>query len=193
MSLKLAFEKLGFGPCHHAHELFTRPHLLPLWEQAFEGAADWPAIFGQYRSTTDAPSCHFVRELIDFYPDAKVVLTLLDPEDWYRSMMATLLTGERRTRIERSPFGPFARKLDLLAPQMASGNKEEMIGFFRDHIERVKAIVPAERLLVYRTGEGWNRLCAFLDVPVPAADYPYVNAAARLGRPLTNFPARNQT
>ncbi|CCW63098.1 unnamed protein product [Phytomonas sp. EM1] len=32
---------------------------------------------------------------------------------------------------------------------------------------RVKDVVPRDRLLIYREGEGWGPLCAFLRVPVP--------------------------
>lgn len=34
---------------------------------------------------------------------------------------------------------------------------------------RVKEVVPKDRLLVYRLGEGWGPLCQFLGVPVPTA------------------------
>ena len=46
MSLKLALEQLGFGPCHHMVEVFMHPESMPLWVAAGAGKADWPAIFG---------------------------------------------------------------------------------------------------------------------------------------------------
>ena len=39
----------------------------------------------------------------------------------------------------------------------------------------MKATIPPERLLVYEPGEGWERLCAFLSVPVPDTPFPREN------------------
>ena len=36
-----------------------------------------------------------------------------------------------------------------------------------DHNERIKKLIPAEQLLVYEVGEGWQRLVNFLGVYVP--------------------------
>ena len=37
-------------------------------------------------AVADSPPCDFVEESIGLYPDAKVVATVRDPEDWWRSM-----------------------------------------------------------------------------------------------------------
>ena len=42
----------------------------------------------------------------------------------------------------------------------------------------VRASVPADRLLVYEMGSGWDPLCAFLGVPVPDEPYPSENSRA---------------
>ena len=47
---------------------------------------------------------------------------------------------------------------------------------FIDHIEEVKRTVPPERLLVMELGEGWERLCKFLDKKVPDQPYPKANS-----------------
>ena len=39
----------------------------------------------------------------------------------------------------------------------------------------VTAACPADRLLVYEVSDGWDPLCEFLGVPVPAAAFPYTN------------------
>ena len=41
--------------------------------------------------------------------------------------------------------------------------------------EEVKQTVPADRLLVWSAPEGWEPLCAFLDVPVPDTPFPHLN------------------
>src|ERR1039458_4992469 len=73
MSLKLALEQLGLGPCHHMKEVLDHPESVPLWIDAFEGRPDWDAIFENYNSAIDAPGCRFWRELSEHYPEAKVL------------------------------------------------------------------------------------------------------------------------
>jgi len=51
-----------------------------------------------------------------------------------------------------------------------------MTDFFRRHTEAVVAGVPKDRLLVFNVAEGWDPLCAFLGVPVPATSYPRENS-----------------
>lgn len=47
-------------------------------------------------------------------------------------------------------------------------NKAHAIAVFNNHIEQVKQTVPPDRLLAFDARQGWEPLCAFLDVPVPA-------------------------
>jgi hypothetical protein len=39
----------------------------------------------------------------------------------------------------------------------------------------VKATVPGDRLLVWSASEGWEPLCEFLELPVPAIPFPHLN------------------
>ena len=41
--------------------------------------------------------------------------------------------------------------------------------------EEVKQTVPADRLLVWYVSDGWEPLCDFLNVPVPAMPFPHLN------------------
>jgi hypothetical protein len=57
----------------------------------------------------------------------------------------------------------------------ALDSREEMIAAFERHNAAVRAEVPADRLLVWEVSDGWEPLCAFLDVPVPNEPFPKVN------------------
>jgi hypothetical protein len=57
-------------------------------------------------------------------------------------------------------------------------DRAKAIAFYEQHAERVKAGVPADRLLVFSADQGWEPLCRFLGVPVPAAAYPEANDRA---------------
>ena len=90
LSQKVALEMLGFGPCYHMVNVLTDLPLAGHWEQAMDTEADWDEIFGEHESTVDWPGSFFYRELADAYPDAKVVLSVRDPEAWERSMHDTI-------------------------------------------------------------------------------------------------------
>lgn len=49
----------------------------------------------------------------------------------------------------------------------ATPSAERLAGSLELFEEHVKTVVPAERLLVYRVGDGWEPLCSFLGVEVP--------------------------
>jgi hypothetical protein len=54
-------------------------------------------------------------------------------------------------------------------------DKEFAEKIWYEHIEEVKANVPADRLLVYDVREGWEPLCKFLGKPIPSEPVPHLN------------------
>jgi hypothetical protein len=182
-SFQVAMEMLGLGPCHHMNVLMREPGSIDAWRRASEGSlTDWDEIYGAYTSTCDFPHCVFYAELAAFYPDAKVVLTVRDPDEWYTSAMNTIFSPENRARNRGTdaPLNPemmgyvfkcVSRALDI----SNLDDKEASIAAFERHNEHVKATVPAGRLLVYEVSDGWEPLCDFLDLPVPEAAFPYTN------------------
>ena len=58
---------------------------------------------------------------------------------------------------------------------------------YRRHNAAVKALVPASNLLVYRVGEGWDRLCQFLQVEVPDSAFPHENKAGQAGNIVEKY------
>lgn len=80
-SLKTALEELGFGKCYHMVEVIKHPRHLKFWVEIMNGGEmDWENLFRGYRSSTDWPVAAYYRELMDFYPDAKIILTVREPE-----------------------------------------------------------------------------------------------------------------
>lgn len=90
-SLRLALERLGFGPCHHMFEVRDNPEQLPAWEAVVRGETpDWDSMFKGYRSQVDWPGAAYWRQLADHYPKAKVILSVRDPGSWFDSVQATI-------------------------------------------------------------------------------------------------------
>ena len=56
------------------------------------------------------------------------------------------------------------------------GDRAKMVEYFNAWNHSVIDEVPPDKLLVYAAADGWEPLCAFLGVPVPAAPYPRVNS-----------------
>jgi hypothetical protein len=110
LSLKLALERLGFGPCYHMTEVLMDPSRGDSWVRAANGKPDWTAIFDGYLATVDYPGCTFWRELIEFYPSAKVLLTVRDPEEWFDSTQQTIFSDEHNKPFTPSSLREFFEK-----------------------------------------------------------------------------------
>lgn len=193
LSVKAALEELGFGPCYHMTDLYSRPRDGRLWERALRGErVDWEEVFGDYRATVDWPGCAFYGELMEAYPHARVLLPVRDPEEWYESARSTI-HAVRRSAYSSAVAAlawklyPAFRVTDKAIWEGTFGgrfeDREHAISVFERHNEEVKRSVPPERLLVYRVEEGWEPLCDFLGVEVPEGKpFPRLNDAGSFKR-----------
>jgi hypothetical protein len=187
LSLKAALEDLGFAKCYHPLAVFASLDRARTWDAAARGEpVDWDRIFAGYRATVDMPGCMFYRELAEKYPEAKVILTVRDPERWYDSVRQTIhLLGDTfpKWTVLLLLFIPgqrvFQWMLDRLWDRLFRGRSEDRafaIDVFNQHNEQVRRDVPADRLLVYEVSQGWGPLCKFLAVPVPERKpFPHLN------------------
>jgi hypothetical protein len=179
-SMKNALEELGLRPCYHMTELFQKLGASEQWEAIVAGApADWNKVFVDYQATVDWPACAYYKELMQMYPEAKVLLTVRDPEQWYESVCSTIYIVSR----EHLSDSPHAQMLNTLVWEGTFDgkfeDKEYAIAVFLRHIEEVKQYVSPEKLLVYDVKEGWEPLCAFLGVEVPTGiPFPRLNDRA---------------
>lgn len=194
MSVKAALERLGFGPCYHGMEALRRNRDGDRWLAALEadGNVDWPDIFDGYRAAVDWPTTYFWRQLTTAYPDAKVLLTVRDLEDWWLSHVRMFQAGgevvgeftdEQRQWAEDSGFARMRAALDTIVPAMFDGRlfeKEHCQRVFAEHVAQVRETLPEDRLLVFDVQEGWEPLCRFLGVDIPDESFPRVNVGENL-------------
>jgi hypothetical protein len=186
-SLKLALERLGFGPCHHMSEVLPSPDRVALWTRIGEGAArEDPSLldtaFDGYESTVDWPSCTHWRELMNHYPDAKVILSRRDAGKWFESVNATILKPEVNAMMALSPMGPMLNANIWRLFDGRLDDRQHMMACFEKHCAEVIDGVPPDRLLVFEASQGWEPLCEFLGVPVPEVPYPHVNSKEETAR-----------
>jgi hypothetical protein len=190
LSQKVALEMLGFGPCYHMVNVLTDLPLADQWSQAMDTEADWDEIFGEHESTVDWPGSFFYRQLADAYPEAKVVLSVRDPEGWEKSMLDTIWDLWHGS----SPMAHISKAREIVDPdwrfyaqlmqrmwaaqgvfsggELRPGQLAEAIARYHDQVQRN---IPEERLLVWSVTEGWEPLCRFLEVDVPDAQFPRLN------------------
>jgi hypothetical protein len=176
-SLKSALEQLGIGRCYHMQEVFPDPEAPARWVRAAEGNVDWEDVFRGYTATVDWPGCTFWRELCDLYPDAKVLLSVRDPNKWFDSTQATIFANETDERLSNQN-ADFDLMFDKVVRSMFDGklhDRAHCISVFERHNAEVIKTIPKDRLLVYEASQGWAPLCRFLGVPVPAAPFPKSN------------------
>lgn len=189
-SLKAALDQLGVGPCFHMSEVFEHPERVAMFHAATRGeTVDWDRVFEGYRSTVDWPGATFWRELIARYPDAKVLLSERDPDRWYESVTNTIWRNRAGAEDQDPQMAELLRQMPNIAETRALvqeqiwegtfggrfADKEHALRVFREHNAAVRREVPAEKLLVWRAGDGWEPLCEFLGVDVPAEPFPHLN------------------
>ena len=192
MSLKLALEKLGLGPCFHMAELFADPSRVPMWLAAADGHPDWEAVFNGFPATTDYPACSFWRELAAACPQAKVILTVRDADKWFESTQETIFSERMSERIGNSPLRPFFEKTIWKAFGDKIHDRAFMTAEFKRHNAEVQNALPKQRVLVYEVKQGWEPLCKFLGVPVPSTPFPHVNSREEMKQMMAATQARGE-
>ncbi|QIX01340.1 hypothetical protein AMS68_006857 [Peltaster fructicola] len=200
-SMKEALHILGHQRVHHAYELYTHPEQCVKWLAAWDAKAKcdktalqrhtWDELLEGYTAVTDMPAVCFAQELIEAYPQAKVILVERDEQAWYQSFD----TGVIQTYFDNAPVTGIISMLDhkLMRPihelwtrlfahsdgYFHSTTKSEMqknaLQVYRDHNALVRLVTPPERLLCFKLKDGWQPLCEFLQVDKPEVPFPSVN------------------
>ena len=192
MSMQAALETLGYH-CYHMKEVPKERGHLDMWHDFVTDQApmDWQTLFRNFEATVDAPACFYYKELMQEFPEAKVVLTLREPDRWYASFVTL-----NNTMNSFRPVGWLIPKLAkmarfgdaLLGQWFFKGylDRADCIRVFNEHNEAVQQYIPADRLLVFRVTEGWEPLCEFLGCDVPdGIPFPHLNEGDQTIRAFT--------
>jgi hypothetical protein len=197
LSQKAALEMLGLTPCHHMVSVFADLPQAEQWRRAFEGDLSPAEILEGHPAAIDWPSSYFYKELMEAFPDAKVLLSVRDGAAWAKSMRNTIWGMfyddklSRHISAARSCVDPlWADWMETLKEMwrvtgLLDGEATTdawMADAMERHNETVKATVPADRLLVWAPSDGWEPLCALLELPVPDVPFPQVHDSAQFDR-----------
>jgi hypothetical protein len=179
MSLKLGLETLLGEPCYHMGEVFAHPDHIPVWHAAAKGQMpDWRDLFRGFAAAVDWPAAAFWPELIEAFPDAPVLLSVRDAEAWWKSAHNSIFPV---TLAADDEWGRMCD--DLLSARFTAAldDREACIAAFNEHNARVRAGVPADRLIEWRPGDGWAPICRALDVAIPDEPFPHTNKSQDWG------------
>lgn len=198
MAIFTALKQLGYTPYHMSVAVSSPKTSLGLWCEALNakyhgkgkpwGREEFDKILGDYDAVADVPCICFVEELVAAYPEAKVIVTQRDVDDWLRSMSTTAGVilkwplWDTIAKWDPTLAGPFWEHALTIMPihfktlNDFSPTSDARQAFF-EHYERIKRTVPEDRRLYFRVQEGWEPVCKFLDEPVPETGFPRVNDA----------------
>jgi len=206
-SMRCALSMLLNGPVYHMYEVGKNLRNgiddLDFWNEAChekKSSKEWIEFFEKrgYRAGVDLPPSLFYKELMEVFPEAKVILTIRDPEAWYKSVSETIyqLNVNGNSFPENiykkiNGLNRFSAMIQNLARRKnnrfndgmfdaISEGKEASVAYFNNWVEEVKRTVPKEKLLIFSVKEGWGPLCKFLDAPIPEGPFPNTNDSAQM-------------
>lgn len=172
-SLALALRELGYRVCFNLQWNDVRiirdmkRVCYPLTQQfdAFEDNP-WPLLY---------------RELYEWYPEARFILTIRDTDGWYRSALNWF--GENDTLMRRHIYGDAAGS--------PLGNEAIYRARYDQHNADVRTFFADKSVhmltMDVTQGHGWTELCDFLDLDAPNRPFPH----AKPGRLRNGGNAKN--
>ena len=193
-----ALSILGYPNPYHYASVFGNVKDADMWMEALnakfkhQNNVDWKRHFnkllGHCGAVTDVPCVLFWQELLEAYPDAKVVLVEREQAQWGRSFK-DLIEGALNpiaTYVLRYTDPQWLGRINVLAATWIeaflgttnlSKAQNAMIPAYREHYANIRATIPKDRMLEYQLGSGWEPLCKFLGKDVPNVPFPKRNEA----------------
>lgn len=212
LSMRGALEILGYPEPYHFSNFYDNVQDCDMWQELLAAKFDgkgtvtkqqFDGLLGHCGALTDMP-CHlFAAELLEFYPDAKVVLVERDIDSWYKSWSRFLGNAfhpalPRLARLDPYGIGRIigtgkagVSKQTGSATTLAAArarSKDE----YRKHYALVRSLTAKDRLLEYQLTDGWEPLCEFLGKPVPDVPFPNVNDSKSNGLGFKELAAKGK-
>jgi hypothetical protein len=215
-----ALRKLGYTP-YQMRDLLINTASFPLWDEAIRltllpvperpklmrnrtvfppyGREEFDTLLSEHDAVADLPAALFPEQLIEAYPQAKIIVTTKPYEEWEANMQNSvwllckwkLFTLTRKLGVTQ--MAPLIRLMHLIF-RVHNGNHyggPEARKAYEKYYADVRELVPQHRRLEIENGEGdWEALCAFLDVgeekrkEVEGTPYPRMDESASMAQGL---------
>jgi hypothetical protein len=116
------------------------------------------------------------KDLVEEYPDAKFILTMRESSEvWFQSVC-------KRAEKKRSNPGVAEQRERMYGHAWPTEeNKQDFISIYEDRIDDILLYFyfknKLKNILLFcpENGDGWEKLCKFLDKPIPDRKYPHMN------------------
>ncbi|KAI6716159.1 NAD dependent epimerase/dehydratase [Diplocarpon mali] len=198
--------KAGYEDTYHMMSASVEnPPDCIMWQRAFEakyngigtfGREEWDSLLGHCQAVCDWPAICFAKELVEAYPEAKVILTTRNVDTWHASVMNTVYWRVKDPELKFASYFDWGAGLyhPMLTKFFATFFRDDFPNqgkdVFRAHYEEVRSLVPRDQLLEFNVAEGWGPLCEFLGEPKPLGEsFPHANDAHSF---VTRCRARNR-
>ncbi len=136
------------------------------------------SILDEYQAIVDIPAAPFYAQFDSIYRESKFILTIRDKEAWLRSCE---LHWQLMTQWQNN-FPQFKRFHEFISACVfgsLSFNEERFSYVYDTHVKNTRDYFkkrPDDFLTIdICSGEGWEKLCSFLGLPVPDAPFPHAN------------------
>jgi Sulfotransferase domain len=178
-SLAKALDRLGAGPCLQMQTLWDDPELADLWNAHHDGVGiDWVTALAGWNSIVDWLGSWQWETYAQLWPEAPIVLSVRDPDDWYNSVRASIHPWTAPGTDIAPP--PVARVLQQVWDVDFGGwdrvlDRDHAIACFRRHNQYVIDTCPPHRLTIWTATQSWAPLCRALDVAEPDEPFPHLN------------------
>ena len=181
-SITKALRHLGFTVFDYEEQIFD---FLDHWVDVFQNGVrpDVKQVYQNADAVVDIPGNFFYEEILEAFPDCKVILSLREEDSWVKSRVNHREKAEAARSQIISTLSPTARKLLYVTDSSVDavyGSRYPKSTYvfrkrYRIHNQRVKSTVPADKLLLYNVKQGWKPLCDFLGCKVPTVAFPHEN------------------
>lgn len=192
-SISKALRHLGFTVFDWEEQILD---FLDHWVDVFQNGInpDVKRVYQNADAVLGHPGSFFYEEILEAFPDCKVILSVRDEDSWLKSAVNQMeTTFALRPQKFKAMLSPTARRINYILDcyidaSFGSCNSKSTCVFrkrYRIHNHRVRSIVPADKLLVYNVKRGWKPLCEFLGCDIPTIPFPRENFRAEISyRPL---------
>eukprot|EP00403_Amphidinium_massartii_P040027 CAMPEP_0178439894 /NCGR_PEP_ID=MMETSP0689_2-20121128/36435_1 /TAXON_ID=160604 /ORGANISM="Amphidinium massartii, Strain CS-259" /LENGTH=740 /DNA_ID=CAMNT_0020062525 /DNA_START=146 /DNA_END=2368 /DNA_ORIENTATION=- len=208
-SLHEALKVLGHAQIYDQEQITST---FELWNDVMENRrteTTFTNIFQGAKVVMGMPVFCFWEEILEQYPNAKVILTIRDEEEWLESVERAkehmdhdlpgipLTAGTFLRRIERFLVPSYHKFCEVLRFSWSSSlgmldtqmNRCCVLNNYRKHNHYVEAVLGERttteghpQLLVYDVRDGWEPLCKFLQQDVPDEEFPTVMNVPYFGK-----------
>lgn len=121
----------------------------------------------KFEAIQDVPWAALFKDLDQAFPGSKFILTVRDEEAWLNS--AKKHFQDKDYKLHEWLYGT----------GVIEGNEDIYINRYKKHYKEVNEYFkdrPEDIIVMdFKNGDGWDKLCLFLDKPVPKKSFPHSN------------------